>query len=140
MNRRNFLSYTASSAGILLPAMHCLATSARAAPLSAFADNGKRGEAPPAILEDEFRGVDDGYAGRRKKLYPDSSRWALSSGLGPNGRKATETALTGCRQIGNVKLISRPLSAESREVQFLLTCVTTLFPFSQMVCTSRLRC
>lgn len=77
MNRRNFLSYTASSAGILLPAMHCLATSAGATPLSASTDN-QKGANASAILEDEFRGVETPMPDGSKKLYPDSSRWAFT--------------------------------------------------------------
>jgi Glycosyl hydrolases family 16 len=77
MNRRNFLYFTASSAGILLPAMHSLATSPGAAPLSVFADN-QSGSKASVILEDDFRGVETTMPDGTKKLYPDSSRWAFT--------------------------------------------------------------
>jgi hypothetical protein len=65
MNRRNFLSYT--TAGILLPAM----------PLSVFADNQSGGNSS-VIIEDDFKGVETPMPDGRKKLYPDSSRWAFT--------------------------------------------------------------
>jgi Glycosyl hydrolases family 16 len=77
MNRRNFLYFTASSAGILLPAMHSLAASPGAAPLSVFADN-QSGSKASVILEDDFRGVETTMPDGTKKLYPDSSRWAFT--------------------------------------------------------------
>jgi hypothetical protein len=77
MNRRNFLVYSASSAGILLPAMHGLAASPDAAALSLSGD-ARSGEKSSAILEDDFRGVEVTMPDGRKKLYPDSSRWAFT--------------------------------------------------------------
>src|SRR5271156_6473959 len=74
MNRRTFLTYTASSAGILLPAAHCLAASAR---LSVSAD-ARSGPRSSAIIEDDFRGVEMTMPDGSKKLYPDSSRWAFT--------------------------------------------------------------
>jgi hypothetical protein len=56
MNRRNFLAYTASSAGILLPAMHCFAASPDAAQLSVSGDV-RSGAKSSAIIEGDFRGV-----------------------------------------------------------------------------------
>src|ERR1700735_5095833 len=77
MNRRNFLVYSASSAGILLPAMHCVAAAPGAAPLSASGD-ARNAAKSPAIIEDDFRGVEITMPDGSKKLYPDSSRWAFT--------------------------------------------------------------
>src|ERR1700729_1058613 len=77
MNRRNFLVYTASSAGILLPTTHCLAASPDAARLSLPGD-APSGAKSSAIIEDDFRGVEITMPDGSKKLYPDSSRWAFT--------------------------------------------------------------
>jgi len=77
MNRRNFLSYGASSAGLLLPAMHCLAASPDAAQLSASGD-ARGGTKSSAIIEDNFRGVEITMPDGNRKLYPDSSEWAFT--------------------------------------------------------------
>jgi hypothetical protein len=76
MNRRNFLVYSASSAGILLPAMHCLAASPDER-LSASGD-AQGGAKSSVIIEDDFRGVDITMPDGNKKLYPDPSRWAFT--------------------------------------------------------------
>ena len=77
MNRRNFLSYTASSAGMLIPAMHSLAALPDAAQLSAFGDAGSGAKAF-VIIEDDFPGVETVMPDGSKKLYPDSSKWAFT--------------------------------------------------------------
>jgi hypothetical protein len=77
MNRRNFLSYSASSAGILLPAVHSLAALPDAAQLSVFGD-ARRGAKSSAIIEEDFRGVEMMMPDGSKKLYPDSSKWAFT--------------------------------------------------------------
>jgi Glycosyl hydrolases family 16 len=77
MNRRNFLVYTASSAGILLPATHCLAASPGAATLSPSGD-ARSAANSSAIIEDDFRGVEITMPDGSKKLYPDSSKWAFT--------------------------------------------------------------
>ncbi|HEY2464405.1 MAG TPA: glycoside hydrolase family 16 protein [Steroidobacteraceae bacterium] len=77
MNRRDFLVYTASSAGILLPATHCLAATPAAAQLSVSGD-ARSGARSSAIIDDDFRGVEITMPDGRKKLYPDSSRWAYT--------------------------------------------------------------
>jgi hypothetical protein len=77
MNRRNFLSYSASSAGILLPAMRSLAALPDAAQLSVFSD-ARRGAKSSAIIEEDFRGVEMMMPDGSKKLYPDSSKWAFT--------------------------------------------------------------
>lgn len=77
MNRRSFLVYSASSAGILLPATYCLAASADAARLSVSSD-ARSGTISSAILEDDFRGVEITMPDGSKKLYPDSTKWAFT--------------------------------------------------------------
>src|SRR5271167_1994789 len=77
MNRRNFLIYSASSAGILLPPAHCLAASPDVARLSAPGD-ARNGPSASAIIDDDFRGVETTMPDGNKKLYPDSSRWAFT--------------------------------------------------------------
>jgi Glycosyl hydrolases family 16 len=77
MNRRNFLSYTASSAGILLPAAHCLAAYPSAGALSVSGDARSRAKSS-AIIEDDFRGVEITMPDGSKKLYPDTARWAFT--------------------------------------------------------------
>jgi serralysin len=58
MNRRDFLFYTASSAGVLLPTRPPVAAS--------------------DIIEDNFQGVDITMPDGSKKLYPDTGRWAFT--------------------------------------------------------------
>jgi hypothetical protein len=77
MNRRKFLSYGASSAGILLPAMHGLAASQDTAQLS-VSDDARSGAKSSAIIEDDFRGVEITMPQGGKKRYPDSSTWAFT--------------------------------------------------------------
>lgn len=77
MNRRSFLVYSASSAGLLVPAVHCLAASRGAASLSASGDARSRASSS-AIIEDDFRGVEITMPDGSKKLYPDTSRWAFT--------------------------------------------------------------
>ena len=77
MNRRNFLVYTASSAGLLLPTTRCLAVSHDATQLSVLGD-ARSGARSSAIIEDDFRGVEIAMPDGSKKLYPDSSRWAFT--------------------------------------------------------------
>src|SRR3984957_30235 len=77
MNWRNFLVYTASSAGILLPATHCLAASPGAATMSPSGD-ARSAANSSAIIEDDFRGVEITMPDGSKKLYPDSSKWAFT--------------------------------------------------------------
>jgi hypothetical protein len=77
MNRRNFLVYTASSAGMLLPATHSLAASLDTAKLSLSGD-ALSGSKSSAIIEDDFRGVEITMPDGSKKSYPDSSRWAFT--------------------------------------------------------------
>jgi Glycosyl hydrolases family 16 len=77
MNRRSFLCSTASSVGILLPAIHSLAALPDAAQLSVFGDVGS-GAKSSAVIEDDFRGVETVMPDGSKKLYPDSSRWAFT--------------------------------------------------------------
>jgi Glycosyl hydrolases family 16 len=76
MNRRSFLFYTASSAGILLPVAHCIAANPKTA-LSVSGDARGRVKTP-AILEDDFRGVEITMPDGSKKLYPDAGRWAFT--------------------------------------------------------------
>jgi hypothetical protein len=77
MNRRNFLIHTASSAGILLPATHCLAALPKGGPLSASGD-ARSGTRSSAIIDDDFRGVEITMPDGSKKLYPDTSTWAFT--------------------------------------------------------------
>src|SRR5271154_201281 len=77
MNRRNFLVYGASSAGLLLPATHCIAAPADRRQLSVASD-ARNGANLPAIIEDNFRGVDITMPDGSKKLYPDAGRWAFT--------------------------------------------------------------
>jgi hypothetical protein len=73
MNRRDFLFYSASSTGVLLP------TRPVAALFATVSASGDRNSAvPPAIIEDNFQGVDIRMPDGSKKLYPDSSRWAFT--------------------------------------------------------------
>lgn len=77
MNRRNFLFYTASSAGILLPATHCLAARPAARELSASGDS-RDGARSSAIIDDDFRGVEITMPDGSRKLYPDTGTWAFT--------------------------------------------------------------
>jgi hypothetical protein len=76
MNRRKFLAYGASSAGLLLPAAHSLAMSRGAARLSASGD-AQNGEKSSAIVDD-FRGVEIAMPDGSKKMYPDPATWAFT--------------------------------------------------------------
>jgi len=76
MNRRDFLFYTASSAGVLLPARPPVA--ARFAPAGVSVSGDRNSAAPADIIEDNFQGVDMTMPDGSKKLYPDSSRWAFT--------------------------------------------------------------
>jgi hypothetical protein len=78
MNRRNFLSYSASSAGILLPAMHCLAAASPDAAQLSVPGDARSGTKSSAIIDDDFRGVDITMPDGSKKKYPDSSTWAFT--------------------------------------------------------------
>jgi hypothetical protein len=63
MNRRDFLFYTSSSAGVLL--------------LSASDDRATASDTS-TIIEDSFIGVDTTMPSGNKRLYPDSSKWAFT--------------------------------------------------------------
>jgi Glycosyl hydrolases family 16 len=76
MNRRNFLFYSASSAGILLPAMHGR-EAWPAGRLSVSGDAQSAGRSS-AIIDDDFRGVEITMPDGRKKLYPDTGTWAFT--------------------------------------------------------------
>jgi Glycosyl hydrolases family 16 len=62
MNRRDFLSCTASSAGLFLSVSGDRSGSAAASD----------------IIEDHFQGIDTTMPDGGKRLYPDSSRWAFT--------------------------------------------------------------
>jgi hypothetical protein len=74
MKRRDFLVYTASSAGALLPTVPHFAASAE---LSASGD--ELGAAVHSdFIKDNFRGVEITMPDGSRKLYPDSSKWAFT--------------------------------------------------------------
>ncbi len=77
MNRRNFLFYSASSAGALLPTRLPFAASSTAARVSVSGDRSSSAAASD-IIEDNFQGVDVTMPDGSKKLYPDPSRWAFT--------------------------------------------------------------
>jgi hypothetical protein len=77
MNRRDFLYYTASTAGTLLPTRPTVAASRAPAQMSVSGDRGGS-SAAPLIIEDAFQGVDITMPDGSKKLYPDASRWAFT--------------------------------------------------------------
>jgi Glycosyl hydrolases family 16 len=68
MKRRDFLFYTASSAGVLLPALRSLAS----------ASDNAGAAAGPDIIEDNFKGVEITIPDAGKKLYPDAGKWAFT--------------------------------------------------------------
>ncbi len=74
MKRRDFLVYTASSAGALLPTVPHFAASAE---LSASGDE-LGAAAHSDIIKDNFRGVEITMPDGSRKLYPDSSKWAFT--------------------------------------------------------------
>ncbi len=74
MKRRDFLVYTASSAGALLPTMPYFAASAE---LSASGDE-LGAAAHSDIIKDNFRGVEITMPDGSRKLYPDPSKWAFT--------------------------------------------------------------
>jgi hypothetical protein len=76
MKRRDFLFYTASSAGLQLPGLRSVAAASARSPSSASGDS-PRGQ-DPAIIEDSFRGVEVTMPDGSKKLYPDTGRWAFT--------------------------------------------------------------
>jgi beta-glucanase (GH16 family) len=65
MNRRKFIFYAASSAGMVLPGMPRLA-------------DARGGPSAPAVIEDSFRGVEITMPDGSKKRYPDPSTWAFT--------------------------------------------------------------
>ena len=77
MNRRKFLVYTASSAGIVIPGTPSLAASHQATHLPA-----SRGKSITAgastVIDDDFSGVEITMPDGSLKLYPDSSKWAFT--------------------------------------------------------------
>ena len=77
MNRRDFLFYSASSAGVLLPTRPPLAASCASAQVSVSGDRSSSAAASD-IIEDNFWGVDITMPDGSKNLYPDSSRWAFT--------------------------------------------------------------
>jgi hypothetical protein len=74
MKRRDFLFYTASSAGALLPAVPYFAASAE---LSVSGD-GLGAAAHSDIIKDDFRGVEITMPDGSRKLYPDPGKWAFT--------------------------------------------------------------
>jgi glycosyl hydrolase family 16 len=76
MKRRDFLFYTASSAGLQLPVLRSVAAASARSTSSASGDS-PRGQ-DSAIIEDNFRGVEVTMPDGNKKLYPDTSRWAFT--------------------------------------------------------------
>jgi hypothetical protein len=76
MNRRDFLLYSASSAGALVQTPPCFAASNAAAGMSASGDRGKASAV--SIIEDGFRGVETTMPDGSKKLYPDTGTWAFT--------------------------------------------------------------
>jgi hypothetical protein len=77
MKRRDFLFYTASSAGVLLPALNSIAASP--APAQSPVSNDSLGTTAAAnVLADDFRGVKLTMPDGSNKLYPDTSKWAFT--------------------------------------------------------------
>ena len=74
MKRRDFLVYTASSAGTLLPTVPYFAASAELSP----SGDALGAAAHSDIIEDNFRGVEITMPDGSKKLYPDPSKWAFT--------------------------------------------------------------
>jgi hypothetical protein len=77
MKRRDFLFYTASSAGLQLPLLRSAAAASTRSQSSASGDSSRTG-GESAIIEDNFRGVEITMPDGNKKLYPDTSRWAFT--------------------------------------------------------------
>jgi hypothetical protein len=77
MKRRDFLFFTASSAGVLLPTVPYFAASATSAELSVSGD-GLGAAAHSDIINDNFRGVEITMPDGSRKLYPDRSKWAFT--------------------------------------------------------------
>ncbi len=77
MKRRDFLFFTASSAGVLLPTLPYFAASGASAELSVSGD-GVGAAAHSNIIEDNFRGVEITMPNGSRKLYPDPSKWAFT--------------------------------------------------------------
>ena len=77
MKRRDFLFFTASSAGMVLPMLPYLAASGASAELSVSGD-GVGAAARANIIEDNFRGVEITMPDGNRKLYPDPSKWAFT--------------------------------------------------------------
>jgi hypothetical protein len=77
MKRRDFLLFTASSAGVLLPTLPYFAASAASAGLSVSGD-GLGAAARSDIIEDNFRGVEITMPDGSRKFYPDPSKWAFT--------------------------------------------------------------
>jgi glycosyl hydrolase family 16 len=76
MKRRDFLFYTASSAGVLLPMLDSSAHAIASARPSAADDKG--GASSIGVIMDDFRGVEITMPNGGKRLYPDSNKWAFT--------------------------------------------------------------
>jgi hypothetical protein len=74
MKRRDFLFYTASTAGIVLPQLPVLA--AGAAPASVHGDGGDASGRD--IIQDDFQGVEITMPDGSRKRYPDAGKWAFT--------------------------------------------------------------
>lgn len=78
MKRRDFLFYTASAAGVLIPTQRSLAAPCPPPQITASSDKGSTSSSPDIILEDDFKGVTTTLPDGTSKLYPDISKWAFT--------------------------------------------------------------
>jgi hypothetical protein len=77
MKRRNFLFYTASTAGALLPALRAVFAAPASAQSSVSGDS-VRAAGAAAIIEDDFHGAEITMPDGNKKHYPDTGKWAFT--------------------------------------------------------------
>jgi hypothetical protein len=77
MKRRDFLFYTVSSAGVLLPTLRSVAASSAAAQSPVSSDS-LGTAAASSVLADDFRGVKTTMPDGSNRLYPDTAKWAFT--------------------------------------------------------------